>query len=74
MLAYSVMPRNKGEEEFLSSLFNRLQIKYKQIEEPDEEYNEWIGIAKESLSNGFSYDEFEYSASMIKEPNPEYRK
>jgi len=38
----------------------------------DDEREDWMQMAEESLARAYSDDEPEYTLDMIKEPNPEY--
>ena len=40
----------------------------------DSEHESWLGLSAEGLKGAVSDDEAEYSAALIKEPNPEYER
>lgn len=60
------------DEPFELSLNDKLLITVLTKELDASEREDWITIAKGSLSGAYSDDEPEYTTHMIKEPNPKY--
>ncbi len=53
---------------------DKLLITILSAEYSSDERKDWIVSSLSSLNNAYDKDEPEYSSSLIKEPNPEYKK
>jgi hypothetical protein len=71
-----VSPTNRNEFLLVKELLNRMNISHKSLS-PDsddlEEHKEWVQFGMSNLERAYADDEPEYTSSMVKEPNPEYK-
>ena len=58
------------QEEIAKEYGIEVQVEAKETSEEDS----WRQFSKEKLSKGYGADEPEYDLSMVKEPNPDYKK
>ena len=68
-----------GKKIVLDTPFNlnpddKLLITILSSESSMDERKDWIASSLSSLNNAYNEDELVYSSSLIKEPNPEYKK
>ena len=65
---------NKGSKEIQNEIANEYGIHVKVETKERIEDDNWKQFSKEKLSKAYSIDEQEYELSMVKEPNPTYKK
>lgn len=62
----------------LLELVKKLHLKAKVMstdkKESDEEQKDWMNFSAQNLNNAYGEHEPDYNLSMVKEPNPEYKK
>jgi hypothetical protein len=44
-----------------------------EADEEDNEYKQWLAFSLDGLQSAYGDSEPEYTAAMVKEPNPEYK-
>lgn len=59
--------------DFVKKLKLKVRVTDSEVEF-ENEHSEWLALSKRNLTKIYGEDEPDYDLSMVKEPNPEYKK